>query len=249
MKKILIIEDEPVNAARLKRLITDIDDTLTIDGPLASVAEVVETLRATNDYDLIFADIRLGNQLVFDAFQTVMPECFVVFTTAYDEYALEAFHNNGIDYLLKPIDPDELRKAIDKAKLTNNSSPTENKFGRTIAQMEAHYRKRIVVSKGDEIISIPTGNICFIRKDDYVRIYLYDGTSYLVQFTLNELEQILDPDEFFRINRQYIANINSFKKISNFFNSKLIVRLRNCDDDKIVVSKDRSAKFKEWLAL
>lgn len=248
MKKILIIEDEPVNAARLKRLITDIDDTLTIDGPLTTVGEVIETLNLANDYDLIFADIRLGNQLVFDAFQTVMPKCFVVFTTAYDEYALEAFRNNGIDYLLKPIDPDDLRKAIDKAKLTNGYSSVENHLGRTIEQMEVHCHRRLLVSKGDEIIPIPTDNISFIRKDDSVRIYLTDGTSYNTQYTLNDLEQMLAPDEFFRINRQYIANIGSFEKIRNFFNSKLTVRLKGCDDDNIVVSKDKSAQLKEWLA-
>ena len=95
MKKVLIIEDEPINAGRLKRQIADIDDTLTIDGPLTSVDEVKAKLKSENDYDLIFADIRLGNKLVFDAFQTVMPKCFVVFTTAYDEYALDAFKNNG----------------------------------------------------------------------------------------------------------------------------------------------------------
>lgn len=248
MKKILIIEDEPVSAARLKRLVTDIDDTLTIDGPLATVGEVADTLGTANDYDLIFADIRLGNQLVFDAFQTVVPKCFVVFTTAYDEYALEAFRNNGIDYLLKPVDPDELRRAISKARRTDGGSAADGRLGRTAAQMEAHYRRRLLVSKGDELIPLQTDNISFVRKDDSVRIYLSDGSSYSTQYTLNDLEQMLDPDEFFRINRQYIASIGSFEKIRNSFNSKLTVRLKGCADDNIVVSKDKSAQLKDWLA-
>ena len=245
--KVLIIEDEPINAGRLKRQIADIDDTLTIDGPLTSVDEVKAKLKSENDYDLIFADIRLGNKLVFDAFQTVMPKCFVVFTTAYDEYALDAFKNNGIDYLLKPIDPDELRNAMKKVREAGPDSSEHERLGKPMVQIEAHYRRRLLVTKGDEFIPIRTDNISYIRKDENVRIYLQDGSSYSSQYSLNELEQMLDPEMFFRINRQYIAAINSFVKIRSFFNSKLTVRLKNCDDGNIVVSKDRASQFKDWL--
>ena len=247
MKKVLIIEDEPINAGRLKRQIADIDHTLTIDGPLTSVDEVKAKLKSENDYDLIFADIRLGNKLVFDAFQTVMPKCFVVFTTAYDEYALDAFKNNGIDYLLKPIDPDELRNAMKKVREADPDSSEHERLGKPMVQIEAHYRRRLLVTKGDEFIPIRTDNISYIRKDENVRIYLQDGSSYSSQYSLNELEQMLDPEMFFRINRQYIAAINSFVKIRSFFNSKLTVRLKNCDDGNIVVSKDRASQFKDWL--
>ena len=246
--KVLIIEDEPVSAGRLKRMINEIDDTFVIDGPLSTVGEVVARLEEENTYDLIFADIRLGSDLVFDAFQTVMPNCFVVFTTAYEEYALTAFSNNGIGYLLKPIDPDELHDTIEKARHTVAGTDDNRRLGVAVKQMEAHYRKRLLVSKGDEIIPVKTDDICYICKDDNVRIFLFDGRSFYTESTLNELEQILDPEEFFRINRQYITNINSFLKIRSFFNSRLTVRLKNCNDTSIIVSKDKASQFKKWIA-
>ena len=120
MKRILIIEDERMSASRLKRLICDIDDTLDVVGPLTTVDEVVEALSLDNNFDLIISDIRLHDRLVFEAFHEVMPHCMVIFTTAYDEYALEAFRNNGIDYLLKPIEQDALYRALDKALKPQN---------------------------------------------------------------------------------------------------------------------------------
>ena len=116
MQKVLIIEDDHFSARRLKRLIMDIDDTIDVHGPLKSVAEVTEELAANNDYDLIFSDIRLADGGVFEAFRKVMPQSFVIFTTAYDEYAMEAIKNNGLDYLMKPIDAGELRAAIGKLR-------------------------------------------------------------------------------------------------------------------------------------
>lgn len=115
MKKVLIIEDERISAIRLEKLIHEIDDTIEVEGPLVSVSEVVEHLRRHNDYDLIFADIRLSDSDVFTAFQEIMPASFVIFTTAYDEYAMQAIKNHGIDYLLKPIDEKDLRQAHPKA--------------------------------------------------------------------------------------------------------------------------------------
>ncbi len=121
MQKVLIIEDDHFSARRLKRLIMDIDDTIDVHGPLKSVAEVTEELAANNDYDLIFSDIRLADGDVFEAFRKVMPQSFVIFTTAYDEYAMEAIKNNGLDYLMKPIDANELRAAIGKLQLNRNA--------------------------------------------------------------------------------------------------------------------------------
>ena len=121
MQKVLIIEDDHFSARRLKRLIMDIDDTIDVHGPLKSVEEVTEELVANNDYDLIFSDIRLSDGDVFEAFRKVMPQSFVIFTTVYDEYAMEAIKNNGLDYLMKPIDADELRAAIGKLRLNRNA--------------------------------------------------------------------------------------------------------------------------------
>jgi two-component system, LytTR family, response regulator LytT len=125
MKKVLIIEDDHFSARRLKRLVMDIDDTIDVYGPLKSIMEVVAELTTNNNYDLIFSDIRLVDGDVFEAFKEVMPKSFVIFTTAYDEYAMEAIKNNGLDYLMKPIDADELRAAMNKLNL-NYSTQQEN---------------------------------------------------------------------------------------------------------------------------
>ena len=131
MKKVLIIEDELPSAKRLEKLLLEMDDTLEIDGPLQSIREVVGYLHSHDDYDLIFSDIRLLDGDVFTAFQEVLPSSFVIFTTAYDEYAMSAIKNHGIDYLLKPVDEDELRKAINKVKLT----PKDQDLAGVVRQM------------------------------------------------------------------------------------------------------------------
>lgn len=246
MKRILIIEDERMSASRLKRLISDIDDTLEVVGPLTTVEEVIETLCQDNNFDLIISDIRLHDRLVFEAFHEVMPHCMVIFTTAYDEYALEAFRHNGIDYLLKPIEQDALANAIRKASSLSIPSNSSNILA---ASRELRcFRERILVTRGDELIPLRTDSVrYFCIEDNIVTAYTNQGDSYRIPLTMNDLEQQLNPDLFFRLNRQYIAHINSIRKISFFFSSKLIVRLTGCDDDHIVISKEKSAQFKQWL--
>ena len=248
MKKILIIEDDYFSAKRLKRLIMDIDDTIDVHGPLKSVEEVVNVLSANNDYDLIFSDIRLIDGDVFDAFRNVKPNSFVVFTTAYDEYAMQAIKNNGLDYLMKPIDSKELCMAIDKLKMLNPANEEVNSKLDGLLNETRQYRERFLVSKGDEFVVLYTDDISYICKtDNHVYAFTEDGTSYSLAMSMADLEQALDPNKFFRINRQYIANIKGIRKISLFFSSKLIVKLRGCDDGNIVISKEKTGQFKKWL--
>lgn len=249
MKKVLIIEDDNFSARRLKRLIMDIDDTVDVHGPLKNIMEVTEELTFHNDYDLIFSDIRLADGDVFEAFSRVMPQSFVIFTTAYDEYAMEAIKNNGLDYLLKPIDADELRTAIEKLRLNRETQqPTvANKLNSAFNDTH-QYHERFLIPKGDELCIIYADNISYINmKDNRIIALTDDGTSYPLPMTMNKLEQALNPTKFFRINRQYIANIKSIKKISLFFSSKLKVKLKGCDDDNIVISKEKAALFKKWI--
>ena len=249
MKRALIIEDEYISANRLKRMISDIDDTFEVVGPLTSVDEVVENLRRQNDYDLVFADIRLGRQDVFEAFRKVMPRSFVIFITAYNEYAMEAIKSNGIDYLMKPIDHEELAVAMEKVKLALPQGYGEKLESlAALANQVRTWRERFLVSKGDELVPLKTDDISFIYKDaNQTKAFTPKGDSYILSLTMNDLEQQLNPDKFFRLNRQYIANINYVKKISVFFSNKLSVRIQGCDDAHVYVSKERSAKFKEWL--
>ncbi len=244
MKKVLIIEDELLSAKRLKKMILDIDDTLEVDGPLQSVKDVVEYMQAHDDYDLVFSDIRLLDGDVFMAFQKVLPSSLVIFTTAYDEYAMQAIKSNGIDYLLKPIDEDELREAMKKV---GNLTSSNGKLKSVIDKL-VRYKERLLVYKGGDMVSLPVNDILYFYKDGRnMLVTTSSGEAYCLSVTIQELESQLDPDKFFRLNRQYIVNIAALKKISPFFNSKLIVQLFHCSDRNIIVSKERAVLFKEWL--
>lgn len=251
---ILIIEDEKLSADRIKRLLNDIDDTMDVSGPLTDVDAVAEHLKGGACHDLILSDIRLKGRLVFEAFHDTMPSVPVIFTTAYDEYALSAFKHNGIDYLLKPITQEDLSAAIAKARRfisTQNEEGTAIHLSGTLnaaARELKCFRERMLVTKGDELIPLRVTDISFIRKEDnWVMAYDRHGEAYRLSVTMNKLEEQLNPEYFFRLNRQYIAHIDCIHKISFFFSSKLIVRLQGCDDDHIVVSKEKSAQFKQWL--
>lgn len=244
MKKVLIIEDELLSAKRLKKKILDIDDTLEVDGPLQSVKDVVEYLESHDDYDLIFSDIRLLDGDVFMAFQKVLPSSFVIFTTAYDEYAMQAIKSNGIDYLLKPIDEDELRDAMKKVNsLTANSGKLK-----AVVDKLVRYKERLLVYKGGDMVSLQVSDILYFYKEGRNMVVItVSGDAYGLSATIQDLEPQLNPDKFFRLNRQYLVNIKALKKISPFFNSKLIVQLFHCKDNNIIVSKERAVLFKEWL--
>lgn len=249
MKKVLIIEDDHFSAKRLKRLVMDIDDTVDVHGPLKSVAEVVGELSARNDYDLVFSDIRLIDGDVFEAFRTVRPNAFVIFTTAYDEYAMQAIKNNGLDYLMKPVDSKELRAAVEKLKLAKTDGQYAELEGMTgLLNDMVKYRERFLVSKGDELVVLYADDINYISIDGTRILAFTDGDkAYQLSVSMTELERELDPVKFFRINRQYIANIKGIKKISTFFFSRLMVRLKGCNDDNIIIGKEKTVQFKKWL--
>lgn len=246
MKKVLIIEDERISAIRLEKLIREIDDTIEVEGPLASVSEVVEHLRRHNDYDLIFADIRLSDSDVFTAFQEIMPASFVIFTTAYDEYAMQAIKNHGIDYLLKPIDEKDLRQAIQKLSL--GVKENTGKLHQVMGDM-THYKERLIVYKGEELIPLQVSEILYFSKESKELLCMTaEGKQYHVRnMTMQDLEEQLNPEKFFRLNCQYFIHIRALKRITPFFNSKLKVRLCHCQDEEILVSRERSILFKKWL--
>lgn len=245
--KVLIIEDEEIGFRRLRRMLRDLRPDMEIDGPLTTSSEVISRLSECPGYDLIFSDIRLRGQEVFDAFQTVKPECMVIFTTAYDEYALMAFKNNGVEYLLKPIEKDSLSVALKKAEsIVGQNISSKNKLDAVACELRT-YRERILIWKGDELIPVNVKDILFFYFDQR-RVYAKsaDGDASAVQFTMSELGNELDPRMFFRINRQYIANIDSITRINLFFNSRLKIRLKGCDQP-LTLSKEKSVELREWL--
>jgi len=247
---ILIIEDEERNADRLIRLLKRIDTTFRIDGPLTSIDEVKSYLRINTCPDLILADIRLSDGLSFEALKEAPTSVPIIFTTAYDEYAIQAFKYNSIDYLLKPIDPAELSEAIEKVRHRQNAYQEEN-FKQLFEALQLHnykYRERFLLPYCDGYKTVCTKDINHIfTENKIVRLFLNNGTSEAVSMSMDELEKQLNPSSFFRANRQFIVNIESILFLGNYFGGKLVLRLKGYPNTQIIISKDKAPLLKEWI--
>lgn len=259
--KILIIEDEERSFMRLKRLLQQIDDTFEIEGPITSVSETTEVLKLSSDsaktdgskdYYIIFADIRLEDGDVFEAFLQASPKAPVIFTTAYNEYALEAFRSNGIAYLQKTIVPQELAEAVSKAKklIADDHAPQE--YSALLESLglkkQQTYREHFLVQNNDGYTVLNVQDINHISTENGItRAFLHNGRSMSLNYSLNDIEAQLDPAKFFRANRQYVIGIDSIERINFLFNYKLSVRLKVYPNVDIIVSKEKSAQLKEWI--
>lgn len=248
--KILILEDEQRNSARLIRLLNDIDETFVTEGPLTSIKETVGFFQSGKTTDLVLADIRLTDGLSFEALKHAPTSVPIIFITAYDEYAVQAFKFNSFDYLLKPVDADELEAAIDKATKAGRNYADENlrQLFDTLQKHQCRYRERFLLPYRDGYKTIRVSDINHVeteKKTVYLR--LNNGTSEAVNMSMDELEQQLNPDCFFRANRQYIINVEHVLFIGNFFGGKLIVRLKGYPDTRITVSKEKAQRLKEWI--
>lgn len=248
---ILILEDEQRNFNRLRRQLEEIDTTFHVEGPLANIQESVEWLRTHPTPDLILADIRLSNGLSFDVLrQTAIPSP-IIFTTAYDEYAIQAFKYNSFDYLLKPINSEELAEAINKVRRRTLSDTHGEDMRRLVEYMYRNnyrYRERFLLPNRDGYISVQVKNISHIAlKERTTLIFLNDGASMNISYSLDELESQLNPDIFFRANRQYLLHIDSIRNVSNYFNSRLKIHMKKYPDTEIIVSRERASALKEWL--
>lgn len=248
---ILIIEDEKLNFNRLKRLLEEMDTSYRITGPLTSIAETIEWLQSNPIPDLILADIRLSDGLSFDILRQTAVSSPVIFTTAYDEYAIQAFKYNSFDYLLKPVNADELAIAIEKVRqrgLSNVHGDEMRQLLEYMRQNNYRYRERFLLPYRDGYISIQVKNINHIAlKERTTRLFLQDGTSMNIPYSLDELENQLNPDEFFRANRQFLLHLDSIQNVSNYFNSRLKIHLKKYPDTEILVSRERASALKEWL--
>ena len=245
--KILIFEDEKLNAERLVELIKRYDLSAEVLAILESVDQGVEWLTKNTSPDLIFMDIRLSDGLSFELFERINIEIPVIFTTAYDEYAIRAFKVNSVDYLVKPVDFDELKSAIDKfKKLRPLLSP---EFIETILkQSSLKYKTRFLLKIGDQLRHLECKDIAyFIFEDGMVMAVTKTRSSLPMDFSLYHLEQLLNPDNFFRLNRKFIANIDSISKIHSYFNGRLKIDLLPSVDEDIIISRERTGRFKEWM--
>ncbi len=250
---VVIIEDEAFAALRLKKMIRDFDPEIKILAELESVAESVKWFKSNPDPDLIFLDIHLEDDLSFAIFEQVTIASPVIFTTAFDEYAIKAFKLKSIDYLLKPIVHEELAAALKKyadySGLQRNTTDLQSLYS-LITSKEKKYQERLTVSVGSKIKMVEVSEIAyFYVMDKGVYLRTFQGNSYSVDFTLDKLEEIFDPKVFFRINRKYVINIQSIASMIAYSRSrvKLELKPKTEDDMDTIVSIDRSAAFKKWL--
>ena len=251
--RILIIEDEQSNADRLKRML---EGEHEMAGVCASNAEVRAFFAdgAHADTDLILSDIQLGDGLSFESLKTVPTSIPVIFTTAYDQYAVQAFQFNSIDYLLKPIDSEELHAALEKvqsSKLKAQSTSTDA-IAQLLASVKSNtirYRERFLIPhKADEFLIVPVSEVSHITiRDGVVRLCTLNGKTHTLNMTLEEAESQLDPQRFMRVNRQFIVNAAAVCKLSTYFLGKMRVHVAAFQDTEIIVSKDKVASVKRWL--
>lgn len=250
--RVLIIEDEALAAEKLQVMLSEIDHDLEIAGIVKSVEGSIHWLKSNPEPDLIISDIHLSDSLCFDIFTEVKLKCPVIFATAYDQYAIQAFEVNSIDYLLKPIQKDKLKNSIDKfhrLKVKNAVNfPDLDKIANIINRSGKDYKSRFLVKVGTKIKSIQVNHICyFFTHDKMTYIVAKDGKKYPIDHTLEEIDNLLDPDNFFRVNRKYVVHIEAVNEIHPYFKGRLKISLTPHIDDDIVISSEKTPSFKAWL--
>lgn len=247
MIKAIIIEDEEIAAIRLQNMIQEADGSIVIQKIIHSVKQAVAYL-SSNTPDLIFLDIHLSDSNSFEIFKEVEIHTPIIFTTAYSEYALKAFKQNSIDYLLKPISGESLGKAIEKFKKFGTSQTPDY---RAIFSEEPQYKKRFLVKMNKALQTVDVSEISYFYSEDKVTfVKLKNGKSVPLDDTLTAIENQLDPKEFFRINRKYLVGIHSIKKMYYASKSKIQVDLEpESEEFNVFVSVERLGKFKKWLSI
>ncbi|KAA2216751.1 LytR/AlgR family response regulator transcription factor [Maribacter flavus] len=248
---VIIIEDEKPAARRLGRLLGELD--VAVSTMLHSVEESIAWFQENEHPDLIFLDIQLSDGLSFEIFDAVDVKSAIIFTTAYDEYALQAFKLNSIDYLLKPIDDEELESAVKKYR---NLKPEAKKLSLDfedikkllVNPLEREYKKRFTARVGQHLKIINADEVeCFYSENKGTYAATSDGRNYLLDTTLENLEEELKPDTFFRVSRKFYVNINYIKDIISYTNSRLQIKLNSFSEQEIIVSRERVKDFKLWL--
>ena len=251
MIDVIIIEDEKPAARRLQRMLSKLN--IGAQTMLHSVAEAVTWFKENSHPDLIFLDIQLSDGVSFEIFEQVETDAAIIFTTAYDEYALKAFKLNSIDYLLKPIDEEELEAAIKKFQATKKTSSgiDVNELRSLLTQTgngERSYKSRFTAQVGQHLKLVEISDIaCFFSENKATYIHCFSGRNYPIEIPLEQLENELDPDKFYRINRKCILNIDGIKDIVSYTNSRLEIKLENFDEFQLIVSRERVKDFKSWL--
>lgn len=247
---ILVIENEKPAADKLVRLLTKIDQKINVLGVIETVEEAINRLQENPQPDLILMDIQLDDGTCFEIFETIKVDIPVIFTTAYDEYALKAFKVNSIDYLLKPIDEELLRSALAKfLKLHGDNDPFKRDFRQLMFEFRNQYKSRFLIKIGEKYRSVPVGEISYFHINDR-SVFLCDfqGRDYGIDYSLEQLQTMLDTRKFFRINRECIVNIDSITLMHSYSSSRLQLNLKNSEKNELfVVSREKVTEFKNWI--
>ena len=250
---ILIIEDEAKTARELKAMVQGLNKGLQVTDILPTVKAAVDWFQSHPQPDLVLSDIQLADGLCFEIFRSVTVTCPVVFCTAFDQYAIQAFEANGIDYLLKPVDESRLAGSLRKYEqlkqaLGGKSSAMNDRLPALLAQLQPRYKSSLLVFRNDKIIPVKTTDMAFIYSaGGTVTVCTRDLQTYLLKEVLDELEPQLDPQLFFRANRQFIINRHALVMAEHFFNRRLVVKLDVETPERIVVSKTKASALLAWM--
>ncbi|MEZ0608994.1 LytR/AlgR family response regulator transcription factor [Fibrella sp. WM1] len=266
MLNVFIVEDEDLAVRKLTKLLQEVDPSIVVMGTAASVRTAVNWLQQNHTSgdpapDLILMDIELADGQSFDIFEQTPVESPVIFTTSYDEYALKAFKVNSIDYLLKPIKRRDLEASLEKhhrLRSLNTTTPPSADAGRVsidvlVQQLRQQiqptdYRKRFLVRHLQQWVPVEVSDVAYFYSEDGVSLFRTNGNQkYSLDYTLDELEAMLDPSQFFRANRQFIIDINAVQQIHPYFNNKLKLTLKPAPTDEVIVSRERATDFKKWM--
>lgn len=247
--KILIIEDEKPAANRLIKLLQEHFSGAEFIDNLDTVSRGLRWLQENPAPDLIFCDIQLADGISFEIFEKVKISTPVIFTTAFDQYAIKAFQVNAIDYLLKPIDPEELDRAVAKFKSRQVKPVLDFELLKGLLQPDKKaFKSRFMVRFGEKIQSVPVEEIAFFYSEERVTfLQTQSAKKFVLDSTLEQVEAQVDPGLFFRLNRKFLSRVNAVEEVLSYSNSRLKVKLKNCPDSDILISREKVGEFKDWL--
>jgi two-component system, LytTR family, response regulator LytT len=255
--KIFIVEDEDLAVKKLKKTLQSVDEEATVVGEADSIKSSVEWLQSNPAPDLILMDIELADGQSFEIFNQTKVQSPVIFVTSYDEYALKAFKVNSIDYLLKPVQKEDLQAALEKYRQVKNlykeSQSPQISMDALVKELQQklnikEYRKRFLVKHGQKLVSIETDDIAYFFSDGRLNFFkTNDNRKFVVDYTMDELSDMLDPVKYFRISRSYFISVNSVDQIHDYFGNRLLLHLKPASEKEAIVSREKVSDFKDWL--
>lgn len=251
--KVLIVEDEELAVKKLRKTLAGVDENIDVVGMTDSIKSTVEWLLLNPQPDLILMDIELADGQSFEIFNLTEVKSPVIFTTSYDEFALKAFKVNSVDYLLKPIQQEELQVALTKFKKLKFASQPDLSIDNLVKELQQklqpkEFRKRFLVKHAQKLVSIEVDEIAYFYSDGRLNFFkTEDNKKFVVDYTMDELEEMLDPKKYFRISRSFYVSVNCIDKIEDYFGNRLILQLRPVVDKEALVSREKVTEFKKWM--